>query len=246
MPDEHINLDEQINIAPHPPRVDSDTYLKSREWLQNIPDSCFVCHGPTDMIHPQSDTDTFQDHHGGGIYQVINKVPKLVGFNLFGLEWSLGWNADPIKVNKYIQNNNFVINALGFDTYSTQIVTTQDVMNYLDSIWNANVRLCKVHHIAMETEDSKDSNGNQGVGIHFTPFPIWLGQVTCDWSKIDMWAGTNGTVATYVKDGVNVAHVSFQHDDSTFIETHLRALRDKGEHKLEPDHPLSLATLKTA
>ena len=42
---------------------------------------------------------------------------------------------------------------------------------------------------------SKDSNGHEAVGIHEIPLPIWLGQVTCEWDRWDMWAGTSGTLA---------------------------------------------------
>lgn len=242
MPKEDINQDIEVNIADHPKRTDSPTYIKSRKWLSGVPDACFVCHGPTDMIHPESDKEAFQDHHGGGIYMTIDRAPELIGLSLFGMEWSLGFNANPSKVQGYVNNLNIVEKALGYPTYDLPITTAQEVCDYVDSIYNANIRLCKVHHIGMETEDSKDFNGNQGVGIHFCPLPIWLGQVTCDWERVDMWAGTTGQVATYVQDNkVKVAYVSKAHP---LFEEHQKQLRDKGEHVLDPEDPMAKATLR--
>jgi hypothetical protein len=45
------------------------------------------------------------------------------------------------------------------------------------------------------TEWSLGWSADPTVGIHEIPFPIWLGQVTCDWPRWDMWAGTCGTLA---------------------------------------------------
>jgi hypothetical protein len=65
----------------------------------------------------------------------------------------------------------------------------------VDSTFNANVKLCAPHHVGRMDRPSKDAAGREAVGIHEIPFPLWLGQVTCDWPRWDMWAGTCGTLA---------------------------------------------------
>lgn len=240
MPIETIGEKVVVRINSHPVRKDSAQYVESRKWLKTSVSGCFVC-GDT--------TATFQDHHGGGLYHVQGNTNKLIGFNLFGLEWSLGWNANPTVVQDYVTSSNQVNELLGFDQYIASIKVTKDVMNYLDSEFNANVKLCPAHHVGEEDKDTKDINGNQGVGIHFTPFPIWLGQVTCDWKEIDMWAGTPGTAAVYRqtvkgKKTVGVVHMSPLHKDSSLVEEHRKQIKDTGSHILDPEHELTKAALK--
>jgi len=72
---------------------------------------------------------------------------------------------------------------------------TAAVMKWVDSTFNANVKLCAPHHVGHQTQHTPDVNGHEAVGIHNAPWPVLAAQATWDWSKGDMWGGTTGTVA---------------------------------------------------
>lgn len=227
MPDETIGDVEHVTTADHPPRTDSPEYKETRKWLMTTPGGCYVCGGPVDMSHPSApETTNIQDHHGGGIFLTPEHgEPILVGFNLIGLEWSLGWGADPAKVSDYIKVISEVSVRLGGKPYTGEIATTSDVMAFVDSTFNANVKLCAQHHVAHEDKHTPDINGHEAVGIHNGPVPIWLGQATCDWPRVDMWGGSTGTICVAPhQDGskkVNVLYVSPLHPDQAMYAAHV-------------------------
>ena len=201
MPQETIGDVEQVVTANHPPRTNSPEYNKTHEWLMTkTAGGCYVCGGPVDLSHPDAPAaykGLLQDHHGGALHLYLDGGgdPILVGMNLFGTEWSLGWGADPARVAAFVAQLNVVTEKLGGKPYTAEIATTADVMAFVDSPSNANFKLCSVHHIAHEDKHTPDSNGHEGVGVHSGPFPIWLGQATCLWSSWDMWGGSTGTLA---------------------------------------------------
>lgn len=243
MPHETIGDVETVQTADHPARTDSPEYVQNRKWLINeTADGCYVCSGPVDLSHPDppdSGPGKYQDHHGGGIFLYQDgKPPILVGFNLFGLEWSLGFAANPVKVQAFVTQINEVIRRLGGIPYEAQIATTDDVMAWVDSNSNANVKMCAVHHIAHEDKHTPDVNGHEGVGIHNGPVTVWLGQATCDWANFDMWGGSTGTIAVAPnagKPGVQVMHVSPLHPDKLLFAEH-RATLAAGEAHILPAH----------
>ena len=247
MPSETIGDVEHVTTADHPTRSDSPPYNRTRKWLMGETEGgCYVCNGPVDLSHPEDPANArgMQDHHGGGIFLYPDNggKPVLVGINLFGLEWSLGFSANPAKVAAFVKQLNVVIAKLGGPTYDAEIATTDDVMAFVDSPLNANLKMCSVHHISHETADTPDVNGHQGVGIHHGPFPIWLGQVTCDWDRpFDMWGGSTGTIAVAPhRDGskkVEVLHVSALHPDRTLFDAHQAALASGTIHELPASHP---------
>lgn len=196
MPKETVGEAAVLYTAAHPPRTDSPDYIAARKVLMNQrKGGCMICGGIPDMTHPEmaaiADPHGLQDHHGGGIY--VKDV--LVALNLFGTEWSLGWSASVEKVAQYVANLNVVLKALGEPTYDAPITDTPSVMAFVDSVFNANLKLCAPHHVGRMSKPSKDANGHEAVGIHEIPVPIWLGQMTCDWDRWDMWGGTTGTLA---------------------------------------------------
>ncbi len=243
MPNETIGDVEQVETADHPPRTDSPEYGRTRKWLMGATaGGCYVCGGPVDLSHPEDPANArgLQDHHGGGIFLVpATGDPILVGTNLFGLEWSLGWGADPARVAAFVAQLNTVTTALGGTAYTAEIATTADVMAWVDSPGNANVKLCAVHHIAHEDKHTPDANGHEGVGIHNGPLPIWIGQATCDWARIDMWGGSTGTIAVAPHpDGSKRAvalYVSALHPDRALYEEH-RTLQAAGTPHILPAH----------
>jgi hypothetical protein len=247
MPAERIGDVEHVVTADHPARTDSPEYVETRKWLMTTPEGCYVCGGPVDMSHPGAPvTANMQDHHGGGIFLHPSDggAPILVGVNLFGMEWSLGWGASPARVAAYVAQLNVVTQLLGGTTYESSIATTADVMAYVDSPSNANVKLCAQHHIAHETADTPDVNGHQAVGIHNGPFPIWLGQATCDWGRpFDMWGGTTGTVAVAPHpDGsgkVVAVYVSPLHPDRQLAADNQAANTAGQPHVLSESHPIA-------
>ena len=114
--------------------------------------------------------------------------------------------------------------------------------------------MCAAHHIALEEQSSKDANGNQAVGVHNIPFPIWAYQGYCDWKNWDMWAGTTGTIAVTpdpATGGGRVAFVSHaaQASDPRNVAENARLVHGwysgKRDILLPPDHNLIVAANKS-
>jgi hypothetical protein len=215
VPKEQVGEKATINTADHPTRTDSPGYIASRKWLMGTAGGgCILCGGESDLSHPGgvANPTGLQDHHGGGIYMIDknSETPILVALNLFPIEWSEGWGADPAVVSQRVSALNLVLTALDQPTYQPPITNTDSVMAFVDSTWNANVKLCAAHHIGLQEQDTEDANGHQAVGIHNIPFPIWAYQSFCNWSHWDMWAGTTGTIAVAPTPdgGGQVLHVS--------------------------------------
>ena len=243
MPDEKIGDVLSVVTADHPPRKDSPEYTRTRKWLMSTPGGCYVCGGPVDLSHPEApESKGMQDHHGGGIFLVSDSGEEiLVATNLFGLEWSLGWGASPARVAAFVTQLNKVVTRLGGQAYAAEIASTDDVMAWTDSKGNASVRLCAPHHIGHEASHTPDVNGHEAVGIHNGPYPIWLGQATCDWDRWDMWGGSTGTVAVAPppdgSKGAHVLHVSPLHPDKALYEDHQAHRRAGKAHVLAAHHP---------
>jgi hypothetical protein len=228
------------DTAVHPPRVNSPEYNATRKWLMGkTPGGCFICGGPVDLSHPAAPGDAkgLEDHHGGGLYHDL----VLIGFNLFPLEWATGWGAAPKKVAQFVQQ----LDAAGLCDYKDPINSVQDIMKWVDSQFNANVKLCKPHHVGLQTQHTPDRNGHEAVGIHNAPWPVLAAQATCDWDNFNMFAGTTGTLAvspdptTY--GGVIVTYVHDSHPESVAVSAAgISGKLDVGA-RLGPTHPSALA-----
>jgi hypothetical protein len=223
MPTETVGDRVEIVEADHPPRSQSRQYAATRrELMEKYGGGCFICDGVVDLSHPGvGDSKGLQDHHGGGLYALIGDRPVLVALGLLELEWSEGWGSDPKVVAGMVANANLVRKRLGTGTYDQPIEDADGIMRYADSIFNANVKLCTVHHIGHPNKDALDSRGQQGVGIHYIPLPIVLYQLTCDWQHWDMFAGTTGTIAVAphpTRPGAaQVLHVDAAHPDGRLV-----------------------------
>lgn len=219
MPAETVGEVAHVFTAPHPARTDSPAYLAARKVLMNQRrGGCVVCGGVPDMSHPElvplGDAKGLEDHHGGGIY--VKDV--LVALNLFPLEWSQGWAADPELVSRLVANLNVVLRTLGEPAYGAAITDTASLMAYVDSTFNADVKYCRAHHVGTQTQHTPDANGHEAVGIHEIPGPIFWGQMTDEWARFDMWGGTTGTIAVApAHDGTALVrgHVVVHHVDET-------------------------------
>ena len=243
-PQETIGDVEHVVTAGHPARTDSPEYTATRKWLMTTPEGCYVCGGPVDLSHPGAPiTANMQDHHGGALmlYPEDGSAPILVGTNLFGMEWSLGWGADPARVAAFVAQVNEVTKRLGGQPYTADIATTADVMTWVDGHGNASVKLCAPHHIGHEAKHTPDVNGHEAVGIHNGPVPIWLGQATADWAHWDMWGGSTGTVAVGHPGNSSgeavVLHVSPLHPDKALYDAHQDALATGHAVSLPASHP---------
>jgi hypothetical protein len=213
-PQETIGETIHVVTADHPPRTDSPKYGKSRKWLMGIvAGGCYICGGPADLTHPEAPANAkgLEDHHGGGIYHGA----VLVGFGLFPLEWSMGWGADPMRVDAFARQ---LFDAHLTASY-TPIKTVDDVMAWVDSTANANVKLCNPHHVGHQTQHTPDQNGHEAVGIHNAPWPVLSAQATWDWTKGDMFGGTTGTIAVSPRqDGTSmVTYVHPEHPGALVV-----------------------------
>src|SRR6185436_10140696 len=142
----------------------------------------------------------------------------------------MGFGADPQKVHAFVQQ---LVEA-GLLQYNQPIKKTDDVMGWVDSVFNANVKLCAPHHSGHQTQHTPDVNGHEAVGIHNAPWPILAAQATCDWERFDMWGGTTGTIAVApdpkVKGGTVVQYVHESHPVKVQVND-----------RLPPSHPHSRA-----
>jgi hypothetical protein len=199
VPQETVGEPAKLRTADHPERTDSPEYVKSRKWLMSTAEGgCVLCGGQSDLTHPgevEPLAGKLQDHHGGGIYVLVDEQPVLVALNLFPIEWSEGWGADPEMIARRVAALNALMQKLDLATYDKPITDSASVMDFVDSTFNANVKMCAPHHVGLEEKDAKDANGHQAVGIHNIPYPIWAYQGFCDWAHWDMWGGTTGTIA---------------------------------------------------
>ncbi len=229
-----VNQDVIVEVANHPPRADSAAYIASRNWLMgNAAGGCFICAGPVDLSHPPTpgSPEGMEDHHGGGLF--IGDT--LIGLGLLSLEWSAIWGSDPIKVEAIRVARNSFLALVNQPTYDSAIKTVDDVSDFADSVQNANVKLCHVHHVGTTTEHTPDANGNEAVGIHECPLPMFVGQATWDWSQGDYFGGTTGTIAVgklpNPPGAAVVAYVSSDYPDKTI----------KTGDILRPDHKVAMA-----
>ncbi len=239
MPTEKIGDTVTVQTAGHPPRTDSPEYIASRKWLMSvIHGGCYICGGPVDMKHAEAPADShgLQDHHGGG----LNIGDVLVGFNLIGTEWSLGWAADPSRVTAFVQQmidaNLISPEAFAAEGLALPLADTAAVMKWVDSKFNANVKICAPHHVGHQQQHTPDANGHEAVGVHNIPFPIWLGQATCDWERFDMWGGSTGTIAVSPHP-TKPGHVVVQHVDASHGTLHASGRRLAIGDVLPPTHP---------
>jgi len=196
--------------APHPKRSDSEIYIATRKWLMSqTSGGCFVCGGPIDLSHPEAPASAkgLQDHHGGGIHY----KGVLVAMSLIPTEWSLGFAAKPSVVAGFVAMLNVILHELGEATFDAPITTTDEVMAWVDSRFNASIKLCAPHHVGTQNQHTPDARGFEAVGIHEIPVPIWSGQVTCDFEKFDMWSGTTGTVAVSKHPDLAPGEVQIEH-----------------------------------
>ncbi len=248
MPKETIGETVTIRIADHPDRTESSIYKKARaELMSAFGGGCVVCGGESDLGDPEVAEDPkslgLEDHHGGGLwFKAADGTPVLVALNLFPIEWSEGWGADPTRIAQFVDAQNALLRSMNATTYDQAVVNTQDVMNYADSVFNANIKLCHPHHVGHQTESSKDHLGHEAVGIHNIPGPIFWYQRFCDWANWDMWGGTTGTVAVAPTDAdrteARILHVSPYHPDMELVDAWHKGYRDI---RLGPDHSLTRA-----
>lgn len=249
MAQEHIGEQAVIQTADHPARSDSPAYKRSRKTLmEDYGGGCFVCSGPVDLSHPEvADAKALglEDHHGGGLYAVIGDRPVLVGLGLLQMEWSEGWGADPKIVQRMVNSQNIILSKLGSPIYDKPITDDASVMDYVDSIFNANVKLCKPHHTGHTKVRSKDARGHEAVGIHNVPLPVFLYQSFCDWEHWDMFAGTTGSIVVaptpHQMGHATVLHMDEEHGD----EEAFRAFAAGDQVILKPSHRFAMQAHRT-
>lgn len=248
MSKEHVGDPLEMYTAEHPPRSDSAEYRASRKTLMTeYAGGCFICDGPVDLTHPEIESAAgVEDHHGGGIYVKFGSRPVLVALSTLQLEWSEGWGADAKVVAGMVANNNALRTRLGEPTYDRAITDTPSTMAYVDSIFNANVKLCKQHHVGHPAQHSKDRRGHEAVGIHNVPLTVLLYQLFCDWDHWDMFAGTTGTIAVAPHPtqpgSATVLHVDAAHPDKRIVEAGIAGK----QVILPPDNKSARAAHRTA
>jgi Family of unknown function (DUF6424) len=148
-------------IPDHPERTDSPAYIKSRKKTNELAkENPKFAYG----VPP------YQDHHGGGLWLKDADGWFLIR-NLFGIEWSAQFCADPKKVDVLRQNAkriyaNFpeAVAELGIAALlDHQIKTPHDVAEWTDSICNASVPLPTNVHTGVLPKYG---------GLHHYPAPV--------------------------------------------------------------------------
>ena len=152
--------------AGHPPRKDSQYYVKSRKALHQIVGT---------LGQPFFGDEPVQDHHGGGLW-VFDDEGWFFVRNLVGIEWSGQFCADPEKVDLLRRNARRLyagfpksfdeFKTLGIDLKAlldTPITSAAGISQWTDSICNASVPLPQPVHTGTVP---------RGSGVHNYPTPV--------------------------------------------------------------------------
>jgi hypothetical protein len=166
---DHVTIAGQpitYTTAGHPPRTDSDYYVKSRKALHQIVGT---------LRDHFFGGEPIQDHHGGGLW-VYDDEGWFFLRNLVGIEWSGQFCADPAKVDLLRQNARRLyagfprsfdeFKTLGIDLKAlldTPISDPDGIARWTDSICNASVPLPQPVHTGSVPK---------GGGVHNYPTPV--------------------------------------------------------------------------
>lgn len=150
-----------INIPDHPARTDSPEYVASRAKMNELART---------MQPPPYGPPPWQDHHGGAL--LLKDVDGwFLVKNLYGLEWSSQFCADPAKVDILRVNAKRIyaafpdaVQELGIQALlDTPITDADGVARWTDSICNASEPLPATLHTGTLPA---------GSGVHHYPTPI--------------------------------------------------------------------------
>jgi hypothetical protein len=157
-----------INIPDHPARAESAGFRASKELAKVIAGR-----------EPEIDfwgSEAIHMHHGGSLY-VLDGGGWFIVKNVAGVEWSAQFCADPAKVDQLRRNAVRLYAAfprtipamveMGYRAaariLSTPIADSDGVATWVDSIFNACVRIPGSRHTGVLP---------QGGGVHHYPTPI--------------------------------------------------------------------------
>jgi hypothetical protein len=148
-------------IPDHPERTDSATYRRSRKKTNEL------ARASPPFAYGEA---PYQDHHGGGLWLKDADGWFLIR-NIFGIEWSAQFCADPTKVDILRRNAKRIY--AGFpeaieelkiaELLDHRIETPADVAEWTDSICNASVPLPAKYHVGVLPKSA---------GIHHYPSPV--------------------------------------------------------------------------
>jgi hypothetical protein len=233
------------NTAGHPPRKDSQYYVKSRKALHQILGT---------LGNPFFGGEPIQDHHGGGLW-LFDEQGWFFVRNLVGIEWSGQFCADPAKVDLLRQNARRLyagfprsfdeFETLGIDLKAlldTPITSADGVAQWTDSICNASVPLPQPVHTGTVPK---------GGGVHNYPTPV---------TDIAFFKRDDFTLWVVDDEGHNVAVVPFYPHDEGKTDLHvihtepgskLNRLRQNAQDRgqgliLSEGHPLHAHLAKQA
>jgi hypothetical protein len=152
--------------AGHPPRTASPYYVRARKALHQIVGT---------LSQPYYGPEPIEDHHGGGLWVFDDEGWFLVR-NLFGIEWSGQFCADPAKVDRLRQNARRLyagfpksfdeFQTLGIDLQAlldTPITDAAGISRWTDSICNSSMPLPGLFHTGRVPK---------GAGVHNYPTPV--------------------------------------------------------------------------
>ncbi|RJQ81621.1 DUF6424 family protein [Amycolatopsis panacis] len=173
-----------VFVADHPQRADSRWFTAAKRTAKKI-----LATFPADGL-PYGPAP-WEMHHGGSLW-----VRGHDGWRIFlaraGIEWSMQFCADPVKVDRLRQDAATLVRAfpdtlpalekLGYadapDILSTPIKTADDVARYTDSLFNSCVPLSRTDHQgilpAAAGEHHYPLPVKAGDFIRYDDFPLWV------------------------------------------------------------------------
>jgi hypothetical protein len=163
------------NIPDHPDRTPSAAYKRARKKMVEV----------VSTAQPFAfGASPYEDHHGGGLW-LKDAQGWFIIRNLFGIEWSAQFCADPAKVDVLRVNAQRVyagfpeaVDQLGIaDLLEHEIKTSEDVAAWTDSICNASVPLPKNVHVGVLPKYG---------GIHHYPSPV-AEIALFKWDDFQLW-----------------------------------------------------------
>lgn len=171
------------NVDGHPPRTESEEFVKSRATLHKID----AIPGFENVYARGDGSAAIQAHHGGSIWLMGDDDKPFMVPNIFGVEWNEQFDADFTIVDMLRRIAKKMVDAfkktrpwlrsLGYDpdpVLDTPVTDSATCSKYVDSLFNACVPLPqKVHTGTISKTDERSA------GIHNYPVPAWNNNFIC-------------------------------------------------------------------
>ncbi len=235
-----------INIVDHPTRTDSHWFVDAKRTAKKILATLDVStypYGPP----------PWEMHHGGSLWVLTDAGWRMYPARI-GIEWSLQFCADPVKIDRLRQDAKVLVDAFprtlpaleafGYADAATilgeKITDAEGVARYTDSLFNSCVPLGRADHQGVLPK---------GAGEHYYPIPTKDGDFI-RYDDFELWVtiedGTHAAFAPVDKRGSHDgrAELLYARHGTAAGDALSAAMKDKKTVIVEADHPAALEAFK--